>query len=226
MNNLQKHNYHNSHNTNALILCFSAIIWKRIFSCLFVYAKYKNIPLSTTDLLKCLKYNLLAPTGLVQKLRPYLLKALTDGFLMPQDSEKDPYVKKAISLFGEAYKVALKEDKKQETHFIHKYASNIFSDEDYSIAQNEVEAVDLIKDIYSNIPKDIYSNIPKDIYSNIPKDIYSNIPKDIYSNIDEDVYIKYCELIDAWDVDLSLAYSDDPYFNLLKISLLSAINSN
>jgi hypothetical protein len=195
-------NSHNSHNTNALILCFSAIIWKRIFSCLFVYAKYKKIALSTADLLKCLKYNLLAPTGLVQKLRPYLLKALADGFLMPQDSEKDHYVKKAIFLFGEAYKVALEENKKQETHFIHKYASNIFSDEEYNIAQNEIEAVDLIKDIYSNIPKDIYLN-----------------PS-------EDVYVKYCELIDAWDVDLSLAYSDDPYFNLLKISLLSAINSN
>lgn len=176
---------------SAFILCFSAIIWKRIFSCLFVYAQHKHIALTTNDLLKCLKYNLLAPTGFVKKLKPYLIKALTNGFLMPGDYKSNRYVKKAIFLFSEAYKVCKYMDKKEEIVFIHKYASKIFSN-DY-VLENDREANDLIKDAI----------------------------EDNDNKLD-----KYCELIDTWDIDLSLVYSDDPYFNLLKISLLSAIDSN
>ena len=180
---------------NAFILCFSAIIWKRIFSCLFVYASHKHVALSTTDLLKCLKYNLLAETGFVEKLRPYLVKALTNGFLMPKDYRDNRYVKKAIFLFAEAYKIAKYADKKEEISFIHKYAANIFSGDERYVRENEIEANDLIDDISHNDEKD------------------------------ENKLDKYCELIDAWDIDLSLVYSDDPYFNLIKISLLSMLSS-
>lgn len=127
---------------NSFLLCFTAIIWKRIFSCLIVYRKDKSIPLNSNDILKCLKYNLLASTGLVEQLKPYIIKALINNFLMPKDYEDNIYVKNAIQLFSQAYRISELQNKKKEIEFIHSYASKAFLES----AENEQEIKDLIND--------------------------------------------------------------------------------
>lgn len=120
----------------AFILSWTAVIWRRIWRCSIIYSEYFNIPINTDIILKCLKYNLLSPTGIVEEILPSLEKALTQGFLMPKEYEKNNYVKNAIKLFGEAYRISRLE--KGEKEFIKNYASE-FVDEN----ENENE---LIKD--------------------------------------------------------------------------------
>ena len=131
---------------NSFLLCFTAIIWKRIFSCLVVYCEHKSIALNSNDILKCLKYNLLAPTGLVERLKPYIIKALINNFLMPKDYEDNVYVKNAIKLFSQAYRISELHNKKKEIEFIHSYASKAFLES----AENEQEIKDLITDVVND----------------------------------------------------------------------------
>ena len=112
----------------AFILAFSASIWKRIWRCMYVYCDHQKIDINTSILLKCFKYNLLCPTGIVNKLLPYLEKAIKNGFLMPKEYENNEYVKRAIRLFAEAYKISKNDEKKKEKDFILNYASSIYTD--------------------------------------------------------------------------------------------------
>ena len=194
------HKKDNKLQNNAFILSFCTIIWKRIFACLFLYSKYKCIPVNTENLLKCLKYNLLAETGFVEKMKPYLIKALTNGFLMPKECDNNVYVKRAIFLFGDAYMICKFSSNKEENDFVQNYISKIFSEEELDVLENDLEAKDLLFDVRD-----------------------SDIKADDKDELDSQK-LKFCDLIDTWDVDLSLIYRDDPYFNLLKISLLSFMN--
>ena len=137
---------------NSFLLCFTAIIWKRIFSCLITYCEHKSIPLNSNDILKCLKYNLLAPSGMVEKLKPYIIKSLVNNFLMPKDYENNDYVKNAIKLFSQAYRISKLNNNKKEIDFIHLYASKAFIEN----AENEQEIKDLINDTI--IDKNMESN--------------------------------------------------------------------
>ena len=112
----------------AFILSWTAVIWRRIWRCSNIYSEYFNIPINTDIILKCLKYNLLSPTGIVEEILPSLEKALTQGFLMPKEYEQNKYVKNAIKLFGEAYRIARYE--KGEKEFIKNYTSEFNDDTD------------------------------------------------------------------------------------------------
>lgn len=127
---------------NTFLLCFSAIIWKRVFSCLIIYSEHKSIPIYSSNILKSLKYNLLAPSGFVNKLKPFILKTLLNNFLMPKDYEDNIYVKNSIQLFSRAYKITKMNNNDKEKEFIHSYTSNAFLEN----AENEQEAKDLIND--------------------------------------------------------------------------------
>jgi len=124
----------------AFILAWTAVIWKRIWRCSILYSEYQNIPINTDIILKCLKYNLLSPTGIVEEILPSLEKALTQGFLMPKEYEKNKYVKNSIKLFGEAYRIARHE--KGEKEFIKKYASEFTEDDDKDIISQKLDCKD------------------------------------------------------------------------------------
>ena len=87
----------------AFISAWSASIWKRIWRCAIIYSKHQNIPITHDVVLKCFKYNILSPTGIVQEMLPSLKQALKQGFLMPKEYGINKYVKRAVALFGEAY---------------------------------------------------------------------------------------------------------------------------
>jgi len=173
----------------TFMLCFTAVIWRRIFSSLMVYSEHKNIELCSNNILKCLKYNLLAPTGFVQKLKPYIIKALKNGFLMPKDFDDNIYIKKAIYLYRDAYNISkIRDDeyrRKEEIEFIHTYSSKIFSEENRE--ENILEMSDLLNDT------------------------------------PDKTTISFCDLVDVWDIDLSLISSYDRYIELIKYFILSPL---
>ena len=109
---------------NAFILSWSVSIWKRIWASSYLYCKHQNISLTADVVLKCFKYNILSPTGIIHEMLPSLKLALTQGFLMPKEYKNNKYVKRAVSLFGEAYKI-LKYPDKKKLDFIKEYAYDI-----------------------------------------------------------------------------------------------------
>lgn len=124
----------------AFILAWTAVIWKRILRCAYLYSEHQNIPINNDVILKCLKYNLLSPTGIVQEIMPSLEKALTQGFLMPKEYEKNKYVKSAIKLFGDTYKIS--KDQKGEKEFIKNYSSQVSEKDDSDILNVKAENKD------------------------------------------------------------------------------------
>jgi len=122
----------------AFILAWTASIWKRILRCAYLYSEHQNIPINNDIILKSLKYNLLSSTGIVKELLPSLKKALIQGFLMPKEYEDNKYVKRAVKMFGEAYKISMSET--GELEFIKKHASVFDKDEDKDILNVKTEA--------------------------------------------------------------------------------------
>ena len=115
----------------AFILAWTAVVWKRIWRCAYLYSEHQNIPVNTDVVLKSLKYNLLSPTGIVEEILPSLKKALTQGFLMPKEYEHNKYVKKAVKLFGETYRIS--KNRTGEKEFINNYVSTFDEKEDDDI---------------------------------------------------------------------------------------------
>jgi hypothetical protein len=166
---------------NAFVLAWSASIWKRIWRCVFLYCDHKNIPITSSIVIKCLKYNVLCPTGIVAQILPFLEKALVQGFLMPKEYEKNEYVKRAIRLFGEAYRIVKdsNSENNEKKAFIREFSSTICTDKEQYRREEE-----------------------KDIIS-IPGFISKNINSTKH-------YCTFCDLVDAWDIDLSL-YTPQSY---------------
>jgi hypothetical protein len=116
----------------AFCLAWTGIILKRILTCTYLYCDHQKIDIDSTIFLKCLKYNLFAPTGIVAELVPYLQKAFTQGFLMPKEYNDNECVKKAIRLFGEAYRLTSIKDretqKKEANLFLEKILESFSSE--------------------------------------------------------------------------------------------------
>lgn len=103
---------------DAFILAWSVSIWKRIWICAYLYCEHQNVPLSTNIIWKSLKYNLLSPDGITLQILPHLEKALSQGFLMPKEYKNETYVKRAIALFGETFRLIRFDDKKKQKEMI------------------------------------------------------------------------------------------------------------
>ena len=133
----------------AFLLCFTAVIWRRIFCTMILYNNLRKLPSDSENLLKCLKYNLLAPTGFVNEIKPYILKTLKNGFLMPGDYKDNMYVKRAIKLFGDAYQIYKKGgNNKEEKKFVSSYISDVFFN---SFNEKNQEIIDCINTGTENI---------------------------------------------------------------------------
>ena len=168
----------------SFLLAFSAVIWKRIWASVLLYSEYNNVDVSSDIVLKCLKYNLLSPTGIVDDMKPFLTKALKNGFLMPKEYSDNIYAKKAIQLFGEAYKTCKGENRIDEIDFIHSYASKVLYEDSKNVEENKREKKDLLCALSEK---------------------------------------EFCSLVDVWDIEMGLISEKDPYFEIVKYSLLSAL---
>jgi hypothetical protein len=138
----------NSKEKYSFVLAFSATCWKRIWYCIILYCNHQKTQVTNSIILKCLKYNLLCPTGIFFEIEPYLKKALTEGFLMPKEYGSNFYIKRSVRLFGETYKISKikdkEEKKKSEMKFIHSFAATVFTDKK---KEKEKELFDIIKKI-------------------------------------------------------------------------------
>ena len=146
----------------TFILCFLTVIWKRIYVCSIFYSENKKIPLTGNIIMKSLKYNLFSPIGILEKIKPYLERALTIGFLMPNEFKHDPNVSEAIYLFGKAYSIYEKEqDWMQEKNFIIENIADFdYEGEKKQLSEDIIELMDSWDIDIRLIPnKDKYTNL-------------------------------------------------------------------
>ncbi len=176
----------------AFLISWSAIVLKRIVRCSYLYCEHQKIDLDAKVLLKSLKYNLFAPTGIVFQLIPYLEKALKNGFLMPKEYSDNDAVKKAVRLFGDAYRISqisdIENQKKEANTFLIKVL------ETFKESDNEKENKEIL-----SIPNFKRSENPHSC--------------------------TLCELIDAWDIDVSLCNFHTHAHSLLLYTLLQILSS-
>jgi len=192
-------NYELDYEKEAFILAWSASIWKRIWRCIFLYCDHQNVPISSNIMLKCLKYNLLCPTGIVSQLLPYLEKAFRQGFLMPKEYEGNEYVKRAIRLFGEAYKIVQTQEVnlKEKQNFIKDYCSTLCIDKEEDRKKEEADII----------------SFPN----------YKCNNDDNKNNKNNKHECSFCELVDAWDIDLSLYVPSSDLHALIFKSLFNTL---
>lgn len=162
--------------SRTFMLIFTTIIWKRIWIIVAIYCRCKKIQISRKEIYKVLNYTIFSESGLANKLKIYILKALDDGFLMPHFHKDNIYVSQAIHMFKDGYNVVIKNGSEKE--FIIKHALNVFdSDEDLN-----------------------------------------NERDDIIKNFNNQT--KLCNILDDWDIDPRLLYSNDDYKNIIMNTLI------
>ena len=156
----------------TFILLFSAIIWRRVYVTAFIFSNHNGISLSPQIIQQCLKFTLFSEVGLVNQLRPYMEKAFTDGFMMPQLSRQNRYANIASKLFSKVY-AQLSE---KGNNFIAEYAQQIEDEE----LQQEIAIITEINDV---------------IDPNIAKVIALSD-----KNFQEYCTCRVCELVKSWDI--------------------------
>lgn len=187
----------------AFLLCFASSFWKRSIRCMYLYCQIKheekeeNFSFSNTNtneielvnlnykpnaklLLKCVKYNLLAPTGAYGKMKEYLEKIYSTGFLLPSEFKEEELVNRAISLFSSAY-LFLKDTKKS-----HQDGPN------GSISKD----LEYVEPDYDKFTHDFASTVKTDGY-----DYEFDEKEEILDYLSEK---QFCNLVDSWDIHPSL----------------------
>lgn len=180
----------------SFLLCWLTSVWKRIWRCTYLYCDHNNQDITSSAFLKCLKYNLLAPTGILERTKIFLDKALQQGFLMPTDYEEDSnkkFLGKTIYLFTESYKIAEIEDKYQREAAITKFINNSTMGmlADYKLIRSENS--DILRDCGIEI---------------------DNIEKR------GDKHCLFCELVDSWDIDPNLFPPQDEVSEMVRAAIL------
>lgn len=189
-----------SDNIKTFILVFMTIIWRRVWITTAIYCKHNNINICKNIVLKALKFNIFSNAGIGHTLKPYITKALKDGFLMPQFYNKNIYATRAVKLYGPAYKVIKSRDRTEEIKFLKDYTLSIF---DNNIDEERKDTLELV------------GNTDND-NNNTDNTEEPFIPIDKCK-------CKMCELVDSWDINVDLIYSDDPYQNIIMKGLMSVL---
>lgn len=110
---------HPSDDIKTFLICFMRIIWGKIWSDSNIYSTYNNISLNYDIVLKTMKYHIFSEGGiLISELKPYIIKAMEDGFLMPKFYKQNNYVESAIQLYKSAYEIVKTKDRDKEIKFI------------------------------------------------------------------------------------------------------------
>ena len=193
---------------------FTAILWRRVWITSIIYCEHNNIKMDKSIILKCLKYNVFSGAGIINIIKFYIDKALSDGFMMPQFYKENIYATKASELFRSAYEVINKKNIELETEFIKKYATSIFDSEKdqnkekYTKRKNEKK--------YRNKKNRKTVNIEKKNIELISEteNILSIIngqdtEQNFFSMIKHSC--KLCDLIDSWDINTDLIFDCCPF---------------
>jgi len=218
-----------SDNVKTFMLCFTAIIWRRVWITTAIYCEHNKINLSNSVVLKALKYNVLSDVGIGNTLRPYIAIALKDGFIMPQCYKKNLYATRAVLMFKDAYEVIKKKDREEEIKYISRYAMSVFQSDKESVKDvaNETKDTKNIKAGNSDITNPSTTNFGDSNFSS--DSTFSSDSGDSEDNnespeIDSPCDCKMCQLVNSWDIDLSLGLSEDPYQNVVMNGLMAVLN--
>lgn len=135
----------NDLNLKSFTLIFSSILWRRILITGIIYCKHNNELLNKNVLLKSLNYNIYSNTGLLNHLKPYIKKILTDGFLFPKLYKKCIYLSKGIKMYSEAYRIINENDPFKKLNFIIDFSFDVFSLNEKSVESIDKESHDIFK---------------------------------------------------------------------------------
>ncbi len=234
-----------SDNIKTFILAFMAIIWRRVWITTAIYCEHNKINISKEVVLKALKYNIFSRAGIGNTLKPYIAKALSDGFLMPKFYEKSIYATRAVKLYKPAHAIVKLRNRKDELDFLKTYAFKVFETDNTMVKEVADESKDTLKDIEtSERPERSESDISSDFVSDISisdenlaennsaennSDESTNskqtegTPDPALFQLQERCKCKLCELIDSWDINIGLIYSEDPFKNVVMKGLSAAL---
>ena len=134
-------------NIKTFLLTFMTIIWRRVWITTSIFCEHNNIKISSDVVLKCLKFNIFSDAGIGKNIKPYITKAITEGFLMPGFYKKNIYVTRAVKLYKPAYEIVKLKNRNIEIEFIKKYSLSVFDTGDINVNEVVAETKDAIKDI-------------------------------------------------------------------------------
>ena len=216
------------------LLIFCAIIWERSIKCTNLYCKIKSERTRIDVLFKCLKYNMMAPTGLLSTMRPFLAKIYKNGFLLPSEYKHNKYVEKSIKLYREGYE-HLKYWPEYEVNYnkfiynyINKEIQEVKIQEEVRIKEEkeieEIEEIEIeeLEEVEKEIEEDILGKKVElkirekvEIKEEIKEDIKQE-EKDILEKLERN---EFCDLVDDWNINLFLysGFSDVIYIDMLRV---------
>ncbi len=216
-------------NIKTFILIFMAIIWRRVWITTVIYCEHNKVNISKNIILMALKFNIYSTAGIGSTLKPYITKAMIDGFLMPKFYKKNLYATRAVKLYKSAYEIVKKRNRYEEIKFLKDYAFKVF-DIEKKIMNDVAEES---KDIIAAIEKSVKLN---NADNSLDKSVHgSDVTSDTSDyNVEETVFIpnkdkcdcKMCQLVNSWDISVKLIFSDDPFQNAIMKALSSALEES
>ncbi len=207
----------------TFVLVFMAVIWRRVWITTTIYCEHNNKDLSKEILLKCLKYNILSNSGIGNTLKPYIKIAFTDGFIMPQVYKKNLYATRAVMMYKEALGIVKQHNPDLQRKFIKDYALSIFHLDVIKVSESANEIRDTIDNTLDNDTSDSdTSDSDSDNDLSVPTTLDFRFGVDRNENNKCDC--KLCILINSWDINIDLVYSEDPFQNIIMNGLMGIVD--
>ena len=167
-------------NIKTFILVFMAIIWRRVWLTAAIYCEHNKLKLSNDIVVVSLKYNIYSNAGIGNVLKPYINKALVDGFLMPKIFKKNIYATRAVKLYKTAYNIIMSKNNKVELLFLKEYALSIFKMDRKSVKDVVEETRDTVNIVDNKDKNKRYKNFISDYTSE-----YTEHTTEYTSDVDE-----------------------------------------
>ena len=202
-----------SANLKTFMLCFMAIIWRRVWITAFIYTNHNKIQLDKNVVLKSLKYNIYSEAGIGHTLKPIIKTVIKDGFIMPNQHKDNLYATRAIQLYKKAYEVIKSNNREEEIQFITDYSVSLYSKEEKEIEEVGYETSDSLALVNKKENEEESGSTES-----------SEFIENSLENVTEDwCDCKLCQLVNAWDINDNLIYSDDPFQNVILKGLTNLV---
>ena len=210
----------------TFILTFMAIVWRRVWITASIYADHNKLNLSKDIILKSLKFNVFSPSGIGGTIKPYIKKALIDGFLMPHYSNENIYVARAINMFKPAHDIVMNGSRVDEIKFIKDYAMSVFNIQTEKMNEVSDETKDILNLNVETNDSTTYSDLDTDSTSDSDSaDNASDIPLLVSPRSVCDC--KMCSLVNDWDINVDMlclgVKAEDDFQSVIAKGLVMAL---
>lgn len=216
-------------NIKTFLLVFSAIIWRRVWITAAIYCEHNNMKLDKPTVLKSLKFNVFSEFGIGSVIRPYIVKSLTDGFMMPQFYEQNFYATRAVKLFKPAFEIIKANDRDKEIKFIQDYSMCIFDINENKAEETANEIRDLVEELEQSEQSE-RSKGSERIEDKSGDGIEGNgLESDnkklfvLLGSRKKDCVCRMCELVNSWDIESGLIYTEDQFQKIVYKGLITTL---